>query len=56
MIWRIATHPRIRDSLHTIQTDWSLDDLMQAHDVVDALEDAESRAHAAALANAGRSR
>jgi hypothetical protein len=49
MIWRVATHPRIKDSLVTIQTEWSLDDLLNAHDVLDALEDAEVRAHEAAV-------
>jgi hypothetical protein len=35
---------RYSDSLDTITTRWSLRDLYDAHDVLDALEDAEAEA------------
>lgn len=44
-IWRVATHPRNRASLHEIETLWSFDDLMIACDVLSALDDAERRAN-----------
>lgn len=43
---RIATSGRYHDSLHAISTEWSLVDVWQANDVIDALADAEARAHA----------
>lgn len=41
---RVATSGRYHDSLDTIATRWSLADLFDAHDVLDALEDAEAEA------------
>lgn len=41
---RIATSRRYSDSLHTIETEWSVEDVMLANEVLDALEDAEIRA------------
>jgi len=35
---------RYSDSLHVILTEWSLADVCDANDVLDALEDAEARA------------
>lgn len=41
----MATSRRYSDSLHTILTEWSLADVYAANAVIDALEDAEARAH-----------
>lgn len=43
--WRLATHPKLRDGLATIHNDWTYEDCLHAHDVLDALETAEERAH-----------
>jgi hypothetical protein len=43
-VWRLATHPRIKDSLADIETHWSFDDVLTAHEVLDELERAEARA------------
>lgn len=48
MVHRIATSRRYCDPLHTIMTRWSLVDVFEANLVLDALEDAEERARAAA--------
>lgn len=42
---RVATSRRYADSLHVILTEWSLADVYAANAVIDALEDAEARAH-----------
>lgn len=41
---RVATSGRYHDSLHVISTEWSLLDVWQANDVIDALAEAEVRA------------
>jgi hypothetical protein len=44
IVHRIATSRRYTDSLHTILTEWSLEQVLEANDVLDAIEDAERRA------------
>lgn len=46
MIHRIATSRRYNDSLDTIQTKWSLDDVMDATEVLDMYDVLEERANA----------
>lgn len=41
---RIATSGKYHDSLHVIESEWSLLDLQQANEVLDAYEDAEAQA------------
>lgn len=41
MIHRVAIS-RYKDPLHTIMTEWSLADVLDANSVLDALEDAEA--------------
>jgi hypothetical protein len=43
-IHRIAASERYADNLITIQTLWSLDDLYEAHDVLDMYDDLERKA------------
>jgi hypothetical protein len=43
-VHRVATSGRYQDSLHTILTEWSIADVWDANDVLDAMEDAERRA------------
>lgn len=40
-VHRIAASGRYADSLITIQTQWSLDDLYEAHDVLDMYDELE---------------
>jgi hypothetical protein len=40
-IHRVAVSGKYRDPLHTIETEWSFQDLLDANDVLDAIEDAE---------------
>jgi hypothetical protein len=42
-IWRVATSTHFRDSLAEIENNWSLDDLYDAHDVIDLLEELDRR-------------
>ncbi len=42
-IWRIATDPRIKDSLTEILNHWSLEDLSEAHEVLNALDEFEAK-------------
>jgi tellurite resistance-related uncharacterized protein len=45
MLWRIATAPEfVRDSYATIRDCWSFTEVLEAHVVLDALEDARTRA------------
>jgi hypothetical protein len=43
-IWRVASHERIKSGLIEIQTQWSLTDILDAHDVIDLYEEAERKA------------
>lgn len=43
-IHRVATSGHYRDPLHTIVTQWSLADVMQANAVIDAIEAAVRKA------------
>ena len=43
MVYRIATSEKFSDSLYEIETHWSLVDLLEAHLILNALEDAESK-------------
>ena len=43
-VHRVAVSGRYHDPLHTILTQWSLADVMDANSVLDALEDASARA------------
>lgn len=40
----MAVARRYSDSLHTIVTEWSIDDVITANEVLDALDDAADRA------------
>ena len=42
-IWRVASSNKFSDSLIDIETLWSLDDLCDANDVLDVLEELERR-------------
>jgi hypothetical protein len=44
LVHRVAVSRRYSDSLHTILTEWSLDDVITANEVLDALDDAADRA------------
>ncbi len=48
MIWRVATDARIKDSLVEILDGWDLTTLFEAHDVLNALDEAEAKARAKA--------
>lgn len=43
-VWRVASSGRFGDSLHTILTAWTLDEVYAANLVIDALTEAEHRA------------
>lgn len=43
-VWRVASSGRFGDSLHTILTAWTLDEVYAANQIIDALLDAEARA------------
>jgi hypothetical protein len=43
-VWKLVTHPRLNVSLAEIETHWSLDDMLSAHESVDELDAAEARA------------
>lgn len=47
-VHRVATSGRYHDSWHTIMNDWTIADVFDACDVIDALDDAEQRAREAA--------
>ena len=47
------TDPRIKDSLVEIDTQWSIADVCKAHDILDAIDDAEARRQMKAEANRG---
>lgn len=53
MKWRLLTHPALRLTLAELESSWSLDDALEAHTVLDAIEDAQALAHAAAEAGGG---
>ncbi len=38
MTWRLVTHERMTATLHEIKTHWCLDDVIEAHAILDALE------------------
>ena len=44
-IWRIVASDKIQVSLIEIQTQWSVDDMWQAHEVLDMYQELEARAH-----------
>jgi hypothetical protein len=44
-IWRVATSPKIRDSYAEICEQWSYEDLVHAHAVIDMLEEIDYMAH-----------
>ena len=44
LVHRVAVSRRYSDSLATILDQWSIDDVVTANEVLDALEEAESRA------------
>lgn len=48
--WRIVTSDKIRVGLVEIETQWTIDDVLDAHLVLDALESAEAEAEAIARA------
>jgi len=39
-VWRIVTHPRITCTLTEVYDQWSIEDLIEAHKVLDMLENA----------------
>jgi hypothetical protein len=41
---RIATSGHYHDGLHTIETEWSLADVFEANEVIDAIEHAQAEA------------
>lgn len=47
-IHRVASSPRYSSSLREIEESWTLEDLWDAHRVLDAYEDAERKAAAKA--------
>jgi len=52
-VWRIASSPRITDTAHAIQTQWSLDDLVDAHKVLDMYDELDRKASASSPAGGG---
>lgn len=46
MIWRVATDSRIKDTLAEILNKWDLTMLYEAHDVLNALDEAEAASRA----------
>jgi hypothetical protein len=52
LLHRVATAGVYQDSLATIRSEWTLDDLLDAHRVIDASEEATRRAYAG-TSNAG---
>ena len=48
MIWRVVTSDRIRASLIEVQTEWSVDDLLDAVFVLNAFAQLEADAEAEA--------
>lgn len=38
MIWRLVVSPDVRASVGELKSSWTLDDLMAAHEVLDALD------------------
>ena len=53
-MWRVLTSDKLRVTLGEIDREWSFDDLMTAHDVLDALELAEAEAAPDRAAKRGR--
>jgi hypothetical protein len=43
-VHRIAVSGRYTDPLHTLLTEWSLGDVLDANEMLDALEDAQAAA------------
>lgn len=43
-VWRVASSGRFGDSLHTILNEWTLTNVYEANQIIDALLDAEARA------------
>lgn len=54
MIWRPVTAEHIPDSLITIQTWWTTEDLYDAHEALDILEALDAEAQAKANAKSGK--
>ena len=48
MRWRLLTHETLSVSLAELDTQWCLDDVLKAHDVLDAIEAAQARMRAEA--------
>ncbi len=44
-IWRLVVHPRIQESKQDIEENWTLEEVEIAHQVLDALEEAEEKAN-----------
>lgn len=42
-MWRVATSEHFKDTLSDIEKNWSLNDLYDAHDVIDMLEELKRR-------------
>ncbi len=43
MRWRLLTHDALTLSAAELDERWSLDDALEAHDVLDAIDDARAR-------------
>lgn len=46
-VWRLLTSPRLSVSLSELRTSWTFHDFIAAHHYLDALEEAEAKAHGA---------
>lgn len=43
-IWRVVTHPQMHQSYHEVVEFWTIDDLLDANQILDAIESAQARA------------
>ncbi len=39
LLWRVVLSERITDSRHTIETEWTISDVLEAHTALDLAED-----------------
>lgn len=43
-VWRLVVHPRIQETKEEIEGTWTLEDVENAHQILDAIEAAEEQA------------
>jgi hypothetical protein len=45
-MWRLLTHPQMKVSRAEIEREWCLDDVTEAHRILDEIDDYMARQHA----------